>query len=151
VFQLKKATENRGFAAFFITAVWCMSCIPLGILGVGSDLDPSIPELLYIGIPISFFIYLCCLTLCYKHLCYTGGLFRQDNKYWKTWPIAFWAIKCSLEAIFAGLVITFGTLPVLLSIVPSIVLKVIRTLGVVFTKPDGLALDKIQEIWGSKD
>jgi hypothetical protein len=151
VFKLKKTEENRGPLVFLLTVFWIVALVPLGVIGKGDRVTAAVPELLYIGIPISAFIYLCLLPWCFKYLCYTGGLFKKDPKYWRTWPIAFWAIKCTAEAIAVGIVIVLFTIPVLLSGVPILGLRYLRTLGVVFTTPDGLALDKIKEIWESKD
>jgi len=151
VFKLKKTEENRGLLGFLLTVFWVLVLMPLGVLGTGDGVTAAVPELLYIGIPISAFIYLCLLTWCFKYLYYTGGLFKKDPKYWGTWPIAFWAIKCTAEAIAVGIVMVLFTIPVLLSGVPILGLRSLKTLGVVFTTPDGLALDKIKEIWESKD
>ena len=158
---IKREWEEDGFLLLSMPPIIIFFLVPLIILLVeglisgtredGTTSGPY-PQCLYIGLPIFFGIGLPIISNLYFKT--SKKLFNKAGFVWEKCPYIFWIIKGCIESIAIGL------LPILF--VPIIIvkyigipigigfIKIVQTIGVICTIPDGKAEARVKQIWSGK-
>ena len=146
MFELR---ESKAQDLVWITLViWMLTLIPIFICGFMGENDSSTyyefhPEVICVTLPAWTGFLIAIGSLGWRHLVYTGSFFEKSGWTWTHLPYLFWGVKEVCLLLYICLVMLLFPITNFLDGLA----RLVTTLLVVLTIPDGQAETRIKKIW----